>query len=203
MSSNMRRKTILWDMDDTRAHFVAPVLTELRRVMPDKTLQPEHMTDGAWLHDFLTGEELDAFLPYVFNPSFYSELEPTAIVKQRTSLEFINLQQAFDFHMVTARAAALRGQAHKVTSDWLHDQGIEVQGITICHPDQPKSQVFPSNAVAIVDDSGKVILDAASRGLECFLIDQPWNRHMVSKPGAAFHRVTQEEALAHVARILL
>lgn len=202
MSKTMQRKTLLLDADDTLAHFVAPVLGELRRIM-GKDLYPQHMTDGAWLHNFLTPEELDAFLPYVFNKSFYSELKPTAVIQQRLTPEFVALQEALDFHVVTARGAALGRDAHRVTSDWLHAQEVQVQGITIVHPDQPKSQVFPKNAVAILDDSGKVILDAAAHGLECFLIDKPWNAHMVSTPATPFHRVKQQDAVATMARVLL
>lgn len=197
------RKSIVFDMDDTMAHFVAPVLAELRRTT-DKNLYPENMTDGAWLQKFLTPEELATFLPRVFNAQFYNALKPSAIVDQwETSLHRINLQQKFDFQVVTARGVALRGDALRVTSNWLHMFDVEMHGITICHPDQPKTRVFPANAAAVLDDSCKVILDAAQHGLECFMIDQPWNRHMVSTPSAPFHRVTQENALGVMAHILL
>lgn len=197
-----QRKSIIFDADDTLAHFVAPVLAEVRRILK-KDLHPHHMTDGAWLHRFLTPEELDAFLPHVFNTRFYNLLKPTAIVDQWDDHDRINLQQAFDFQVVTARGVALGRDALWTTSNWLNLHSLEMQGVTICHPDQPKSRVFPANAAAILDDSGKVILDAASHGLECFMVTQPWNAHMVSTPHAPFHRVTQENALQEMARILL
>jgi uncharacterized HAD superfamily protein len=196
------RGTIVWDVDDTLCHFMQPALHELKRVM-GKELQPEQLVNSMWLNDFLTKDELDAFLPYVFNPSFYSELKPTAILEQRTTPEFSALHARYDFHVVTARRLALGRHAHRLTSDWLHDQGVQVDGITISHPDQCKTVVMPSNTIAVVDDSSSVALAAATCGVQVFLIDRPWNRHLDEKEHRTLHRVTHETVLAKMAHHLL
>jgi uncharacterized HAD superfamily protein len=196
------RGTIVWDVDDTLCHFMSPVLLELRRIM-NKQLYPEQLTNSQWLNDFLTKEELDAFLPYVFNPSFYAELQPTAILAQRLTPEFSALHDKFDFHVVTARRFALGRLAHRITSDWLHDQQVQVDGLTICHPDQPKAQVMPTNTIAVVDDSSAVCVEAAECGAKVFLVDRPWNRHVNEDKYPTMYRVTHENCLAHMARVLL
>lgn len=202
MSTPYERDVLAWDVDDTLCHFMAPVLQELKRVM-GKSLKPDQLVNSQWLNDFLTKEELDHFLPYVFNPSFYAELKPTAILQQRLSREFTMLHAKYDFHVVTARKLALGKIAHRLTSDWLHDQQVQVDGITICHPDQSKVDAAPRNTKVIVDDSAKVAIHGAGRGWKVFLVDRPWNRHLDLKLLPNTIRVTHENALEIMANELL
>ena len=202
MSKYYERGSVAWDLDDTLCHFMAPALSELKRVM-GKDVKLEECVNNLWLNDFLTKDELNEFLPYVFNPSFYSELKPTAILDQRLTPEFSALHEKYDFHVVTARRSALGRLAHRITSEWLHSQQVQVDSITISHPNQPKAQVMSMNTIAVVDDSAKVCEDAADRGLKVFLIDRPWNQHVRDKNFPTMYRVTHETALAHMARILL
>lgn len=198
----VNHEVLVWDLDDTLCHFMAPVLKELERVM-GKKLKPDQLVNSQWLDDFLTKEELDHFLPYVFNPSFYSELQPTPILQRRLSREFVALHQKYDFHAVTARRFALGRNALRITADWLHDQQVQMDGITICHPDQSKTDVAPPNTRVIVDDSASVAKHGAAKGWKVFLVDRPWNRHLDVKtlPGAI--RVTHENALDVMANELL
>jgi uncharacterized HAD superfamily protein len=198
----VERGAIAWDVDDTLCHFMAPVLSQLYQVM-GKEANPEQLVTSHWLEVFLTPSEIENFLPHVFNPQFYMKLEPTAILDQRFSPEFRALHDKFDFHVVTARRKALGRAAHRVTSDWLHQQEMQVDGVTICHPDQPKAQVMPMNTIAVVDDSSKVVLDAAERGVHAFLIDKPWNRKVDTVAHKLIHRVTHETCLKVMAQVFL
>lgn len=203
MVTKVERGTIVWDMDDTLCHFMEPVLRELYRVL-GVYIDPATITTSMWLNDMLTKEQFDAFIPYVFNPSFYAELTPTAILANRWSPEFNALHEAFDFHVVTARRLALERRALPLTGDWLHKYApAAMDGVTITHPDQPKSQVMPGNTIAVVDDSVKVVLDVAEKGVRAFLIDRPWNHHLDVEQHPRIYRVTHENVLAHMARVLL
>lgn len=202
MSNYVSRGCIVWDMDDTLAHFMEPTLTELRYILK-KDLNVEDLKNSMWLNDFLTKDELDKFLPYVFNSSFYGSLAPTAILAQKHSHEFKSLHTKFDFHVVTARRYALGRRALSITADWLAVHAHEVMdGISICHPDQPKIEVLPQNTVAVVDDSARVCMDVAKLGCKAFLIDRPWNQHVQEDQFPHLYRVTHETALAHMARVL-
>lgn len=201
-TKTFQRGSIAWDIDDTLCHFMGPVLIELQKVM-NKKLKPEQLVNSMWLSDFLTADELDKFLPHVFNPTFYAALQPTAILQQRLSREFTFLHDKFDFHAVTARRYALGRLALRITSDWLHSQEVQFDGITICHPDQPKSDVTPQNTVAVVDDSASVCVAAAKRGLKVFLVDRPWNRHVKVTEYSTMLRVTHENAIRVMAEELL
>jgi uncharacterized HAD superfamily protein len=198
----VERGAIAWDLDDTCCHFMAPALKALQ-AFNGRKVTPEECVNSMWLNDFLTKDELDRFLPTIFNPAFYMKLEPTAIFEQRHTREFAFLHQQFDFHAVTARRFALGRLALRITSDWLHLQEVQMDGITICHPDQPKTQVLPANTLAVVDDSASVCKDAAARGLKVFLVDRPWNRHLDVSTMKNVHRVTHATALKRMADELL
>jgi hypothetical protein len=199
----MQRDVIVWDVDDTLCHFMAPALKALEK-WNGRKITPDQCVNSMWLNDFLTKDELDQFLPTIFNPQFYTELKGTAILDNRwKDANFALLQQKYDFHAVTARRFALGQEALRVTSDWLHSQNVRMDGITICHPDQSKADAAPMNTKVIVDDSASVAIHGAYKGWTVFLVDRPWNKHLDVKTLPRVFRVTHENALTRMAEELL
>lgn len=196
----MTKPIIMFDMDDTMCHFMGRALGIINSLL-SKNIKPEELTETMWIHNMLNEEELKIVLPKVFSASFYATLDPAYIVYQAQSSMWKELHDAFNFHVVTARKIALGRRSLQVTSDWLHSNLVDVDGITITHPYESKLRCAPRETKVVVEDSKTVARDALAHGCRVFLVDQPWNRDM--EPNEALIRVTPQTLLQRMHSVLV
>jgi 5'(3')-deoxyribonucleotidase len=178
MPVELTKPTIVWDLDDTLCDFMGATL-EVVNTRLGKDMQLSDLSKGQWLQHHLEPHEISLVLPHIFCKSFYESLQPLPAFKGNAgSIYWRYLRDKYNFHVVTARQAALGDEALPVTAAWMQTQHLTVDGITITHPSASKVPHYPANTLFVVEDSPDKALEALKEHCVVFLVDHPWNRSL-------------------------
>ncbi|MDT7041017.1 5' nucleotidase, NT5C type [Candidatus Nitronereus thalassa] len=134
----------------------------------------QELTGEAWPGDLyasaggLDGSALDRSVIEQIFDYFHDRSIPALPVVPGARLALETLQEQFRIVIITARRPSARPQ----TLEWLHRHELPFDEL---HLTGEKTDVS-EGVVCAVDDHPAHIQDYLSRGIQTFLMDQPWNR---------------------------
>ncbi len=169
------------DLDEVLAETVVEVLKFHDHKIWWKNILLEDINDYCvwnipWVH--ITQEEAISFFKDFFVKWDINQIKPVLWAKEQ--LDFLK-SKWFETTVITARRIELKEYTLKWLDrhyEWLFQNVYFAEHFTDNHKD--KSEICIENGIQyMIEDNFEYALDTANAGIKTFLIERPWNRHII------------------------
>lgn len=177
---------ISFDIDGTLADFTGP-FSILASRLTGRTITPAWPCyDPRGEDQLFSREEWAATWEQVFRTDMFWASLPVLAQADLSLIDTLMLSGAFLGYFVTRRPdlhTSFHADAGYQTLTWLAFNGVHNQAGIVCQPDMNRVEVLKALRVDHhLDDLAEQFLELRAAGIDCWLIDQPWNRHIDAGP---------------------